>query len=133
MRVLTHIWAHSTVTDLKLDNIMVGFEDPSVLEDFSPAQPNSPMPRKIRDGRAVYLSHNDFGSLRSTYVLPKIADFGLAQHGSNEVQRHPIQSDHYRAHEVILGAGWTYSVDVWSLGVLVCLQFHILCHVLIRS
>ena len=64
-------------------------------------------------------SHNDFGSPKSPYVLQKIADFGLAQYGKSELQRHPIQPDHYRAPEVILGAGWTYSADIWSLGVLV--------------
>ncbi|KAK3177930.1 hypothetical protein OEA41_000062 [Lepraria neglecta] len=98
---------------------MVGFEDPSVVEDFARAQTQNPMPRKVQDGRLVYQSHNDFGPLKSSYVLPKIADFGLAQYGKNELQRHPIQPDHYRAPEVILGAGWTYSADVWNLGVLI--------------
>jgi serine/threonine-protein kinase SRPK3 len=117
------IEAYSTITDIKLDNIMVGFEDPSVIEDFARAQTQNPMPRKVQDGRSVYQSHNDFGPLKSSYVLPKIADFGLAQYGKNELQRHPIQPDHYRAPEVILGAGWTYSADVWNLGVLVRFDF----------
>ena len=98
---------------------MVGFENPSVIEDFARAQTQNPMPRKVQDSRSIYQSHNDFGPLKSSYVLPKIADFGLAQYGTNELQRHPIQPDHYRAPEVILGAGWTYSADVWNLGVLV--------------
>ena len=100
---------------------MVGFEDPSVIEDFARAQAYNAMARKVLDGYSVYLSHNDFGPLKSSFVLPKLGDFGLAQYGRNELQRHPIQPDHYRAPEVTLGAGWTYSVDIWNLGVLVCL------------
>lgn len=98
---------------------MVGFEDPSVVEDFARAQIQNPMPRKIQDGRSIHQSHNDFGPLKSSYVLPKIADFGLAQYGKSEPQRYPIQVDRYRAPEVILGADWMYSADIWNLGVLV--------------
>ncbi|KAK9318933.1 hypothetical protein V1517DRAFT_334171 [Lipomyces orientalis] len=31
---------------------------------------------------------------------------------------HVIQPNDYRAPEVILAAGWSYSVDVWNLGIL---------------
>ena len=76
------------------------------------------------DGRSIYLSHNDFGPLRSYYILPKITDFGLAQQQEEtaQPQRHPVQTDHYRAPEVIMGAGWTYSIDIWNLGVMVCIR-----------
>lgn len=57
---------------------MMGFKDPFVIEDFVRAQSHNPMPRKVQDGRSVYLSHNNFGPLRSSWVLPKIGDFGLA-------------------------------------------------------
>jgi hypothetical protein len=53
------------------------------------------------------------------------------QYGNNEPQRHPIQPDHYRASEVILGAGWTYSADIWNLGVLVRFSFFVICNALI--
>lgn len=116
--------AHLFVIDLKLDNILVEFEDPSVIQDFVRQQVKNPIPRKIRDGRLIYQSHNDFGPLRSLYTLPKIADFGLAQRGDgSQPQIYPIQPDHYRAPEVILGAGWTYSADIWNLGLLVCFYF----------
>ena len=83
-------------------------------------QTEYPMARKIANGRSTYQSHNDFGRLRSLYILPKIADFGLAQRGDNsQLHLHPIQPDHYRAPEVVLGTGWTYSADIWNLGVLV--------------
>ena len=106
-------------TDIKLDNIMISLEDPNVINDFARAQVQNPMPRKVQDGRTVYLSHNDFGPLRSLSIIPKLGDYGLAQYGNNGLNRHPTQPDHYRAPEVILGAGWTYSADIWNLGVLV--------------
>lgn len=109
------------MADLKIDNILVGFEDPSVIQDFANAQSLNPMPRKVQDGHTVYLSHNEFGDLRSYYILPKITDFGLAhrQEARPVLNRHPIQPDEYRAPEVILGAGWTYAADIWNLGLLV--------------
>lgn len=112
------------LADLKVDNILVGLEDASVIQDFARAQSFNPMPRKTRDGCKVYLSHNDFGDLRSYYILPKITDFGLAHHQgpTSVLNRHPIQPDDYRAPEVILGAGWTYSADIWNIGVLVRLN-----------
>lgn len=66
----------------------------------------------------TYRSYNDFGPLRSSKVLPKIADFGTAQPG-DRLQIHPIQPDYYRAPEVLLGVGWSYNADVWNLGVMV--------------
>lgn len=95
------------------------------MQDFAEAQSSNPMPRKVQDGRTAYLSHNDFGSLRSFYILPKLTDFGLAHHQKESavLNRHPIQPDGYQAPEVILGAGWTYSVDIWNMGLLVCVDF----------
>ena len=84
------------------------------------AQRLNPMPRKVKDGRVIYLSHNDFGPMKSYVVVPMIADFGLAQRGDGlEVLDHPIQPRAYQAPEVLLGTRWTYSVDIWNLGVLV--------------
>ena len=56
--------------DLKLDNILVSFEDPSILEEYVRAQSVNPMPRKVKDGRIIYLSHNHFGLMKSWVVLP---------------------------------------------------------------
>ena len=98
----------------------MGFEHPSVLQDFAQRQTENPMPRKIKDGRSIYLSHNDFGPPKSFRILPKIADFGLAQSGEgSEPRMHPIQPPLFHAPEVLLGTSWTYSVDIWNLGVLV--------------
>ncbi|MCJ1253125.1 hypothetical protein MMC24_000932 [Lignoscripta atroalba] len=108
------------IINLKLDNILVRFEHPSVIEDFVQEQAENPMPRKFKDGRSIYLSHNDFGRLRSFRILPIIADFGLAQSGDgSEPLRHPIQPPVFNAPEVLLGTSWTYSADIWNLGVLI--------------
>ncbi|KAG0648290.1 Serine threonine-kinase SRPK [Hyphodiscus hymeniophilus] len=106
-------------TDLKADNIMMSFEDPSVIDEYVNAQSDHPMPRKIVNDRNIYLSHNNFGALKSYWILPKIADFGLAHRRDGEKPlRHPIQPPLYHAPEVLLGVPWSYSADIWSLGVM---------------
>ncbi|KAF7118433.1 hypothetical protein CNMCM5793_007950 [Aspergillus hiratsukae] len=108
------------LADLKLENIMVTFEDPAVLEDFMNSQFDQPMQYKIDStGRPVYRCHNDFGPLRNLVNIPKIVDFGLATRlDCDDWGIYPIQPDHYRAPEVILGCGWRMSADIWNLGVL---------------
>jgi len=112
--------------DLKADNIMMSFEDPSVIDEYVNAQDDHPMPRKPVTGQNIYLSHNNFGTLKSFWMLPKIADFGLAHRGDEEKPlRHPIQPLLYHAPEVLLGVPWSYSADIWNLGVLVSIPHHI--------
>ncbi|KFY29164.1 hypothetical protein V491_00162 [Pseudogymnoascus sp. VKM F-3775] len=115
-----HSECHIVHTDLKSDNILVGFEDRSVIKGFVRSQALNPMARKVKDDRVVYRSHNEFGPLKSFGILPKIGDFGLAQRIVDSRRNiHPIQPDHYRAPEVIVGIGWSYSTDIWNLGVLI--------------
>ena len=113
---------------------MLGFEDTSVISDFVDAQAESPMSRKVlSDGRTVYLSHNNFGDLRRIggqnaffAMCPKLVDFGLAQRGdrTREPLLFPIQSNQFQAPEVLLGTSWSYSADIWNLGVLVsCAEY----------
>ncbi|KAJ0162150.1 Serine/threonine-protein kinase SRPK [Colletotrichum tanaceti] len=118
-----HSQCHVIHTDLKLDNIMVTFEDPSTIDAFVREQAAHPMARK-RDGQArtVYRCHNDFGPIQKGLgkMIPQITDFGLAQRGDRaEPLIHPIQPDEFRAPEVLLGIGWSYSADVWNLGTMV--------------
>lgn len=120
--------------DLKLDNILMTFENEDVLPNFLKVQINSmPMQYKTESvtRRTIYRSHNDFGPLdwrELRKMVPKIVDFGLAtslksdsqgQGGISELGLHPIQPDQYRAPEVILGCGWSFSADIWNFGVLV--------------
>ncbi|RAK98524.1 kinase domain protein [Aspergillus ibericus CBS 121593] len=108
-------------TDLKLENIMISFEDPTVLANFMDSQLEHPMAFKIDlTGRAVYQSRSDFGPLRSLRSIPQLVDFGLATRleEDDDWGVWPIQPDHYRAPEVILGIGWQMPADIWNLGVL---------------
>lgn len=111
-------------TDLKTDNILMTFEDHSVLETFVQEQAGRPTPRKMFGGRAVYQCQNNFGDVKDKSALlkmtPKLADFGLAQDGSQPGPFiNPIQPDRYHAPEVLLGTGWSYSADIWNFAILV--------------
>lgn len=109
-------------SDLKLDNIMVTFEDNSTIKAFIQAQASHPMARKFVNGRTVYSCHNDFGPviIGLGNMIPQITDSGLAQRGDvAEPLIHPIQPNEFRAPEVLLGTGWSYSADMWNFGAMV--------------
>lgn len=104
----------------------MNFESGSVLEEFVQAQSKTPMLKKQRDGYSIYQSHNQFGPLQPRLgpIVPVIADFGYAHWiTDSEPQINPIQPNNYRSPEVILGTGWSYSADIWNLGVLVSLLY----------
>jgi serine/threonine protein kinase len=109
--------------DIKDDNIMVTIEDDSVLKDLVHYYKTNSQPRHIRseDGRVTYLSHDEFGGLRGTTILPRLTDFNLCFPGLPDNRGHlsPIQSHRYRAPEVFLGCPWSYSADIWNLGLMV--------------
>lgn len=48
-----YVEAYKFITDLKPENIMVGFEDSSVMKDYVRAQGGNPMSRKVSDGRSI--------------------------------------------------------------------------------
>ncbi|KAG4439766.1 hypothetical protein IFR05_004734 [Cadophora sp. M221] len=92
----------------------------SVLDDFVQRQRQiSPLRHVADDGHVTYLSQGDFGPLRDYFILPKIADLDLAQSGEGPVRVHPVQPHRYRAPEVILITGWSYSANIWNMGVLI--------------
>lgn len=80
-------------------------------------------------GRVIYRCHNDFGPLDPSKlgnIYPQITDFGASalfdddnNNDATQLGTRPIQPDYYRAPEVILGCGWSFSADIWNLGVLV--------------
>ncbi|KAJ8130917.1 hypothetical protein O1611_g2714 [Lasiodiplodia mahajangana] len=117
-----HTECHLIHTDIKDDNIMVTIEHDSVLSDFASAQEKISHPRHIRkeDGRITFASQDDFGPLRGSRLLPELGDFNLAFPGLSGGMGHlsPIQSHRYRAPEVLLGLPWSYSADIWNLGLL---------------
>lgn len=84
---------------------------------------NSPSPRKIVNGRTIYRSRNDFGSPETIKGKPVLTDFDNATYGNASYDLiHPIQPDPYRAPEVCLEAPWSYSADIWNLGLMVVSQ-----------
>lgn len=102
---------------------MVAIEDKAVLANFVKFQRKNPQSGHVRieDGRVTYLSQGDFGPLQGSKLLPKLSDFNLAFPGVVKGHGHlsVIQSHRFRAPEVILGCPWTYSADIWNVGLLV--------------
>ncbi|KAL5342292.1 protein kinase [Aspergillus crustosus] len=102
-----HSECHVIHADLKPDNTMIEIEDTSLLENSARDEYNHPLPQKIYpSGRTIYLSRNDFGIPEKTTVIIQITDFDLSV------------PEIYRAFEVILDAGYSYSADIWSSGVM---------------
>lgn len=101
---------------------MVLTEDDDALEDFVAAQRRTPLPRHVRkDGRVTYLSQSNLGPVKGLKSLPELGDFDFALPGLSGNNGHlsAIQSHCYRAPEVLLGVPWSYSTDIWNLGLLV--------------
>jgi len=105
--------------DLKPDNIMVKIEDPTILERDARDEYCNPLPQKVIDGRTIYLSRNNYGPFSVPAGIVQITDFGFSVSGTRP-HSGCIQAEVYRAPEVVLDAGYTYSADIWSLGVMVC-------------
>jgi serine/threonine protein kinase len=78
--------------DLKLDNILMTFENEDVLPNFLKVQINNlPMQCKTdaMTRQTIYRCHNDFGPLdwrELRKMVPKIVDFGLATSLKNDSQ-----------------------------------------------
>jgi serine/threonine protein kinase len=85
----------------------------------------------------VYSNFDSLGELEAkdvSNIFPKITDFGAAwrldavnpkSKVQNEaVYMYPIQTNYYRAPEVVLGYGWNFSADIWNFGVLVISIIH---------
>ncbi|KFZ00462.1 hypothetical protein V500_01055 [Pseudogymnoascus sp. VKM F-4518 (FW-2643)] len=103
--------------DLKADNLLLGFEDSSVIDGYAKAQRQNPGLYKESDGRRIYQSQPDFGHFSKGTGVLKISDFGAAVFGNTaSLYYHDMQPEQFAASEVLLGAGWTYSADIWNLG-----------------
>jgi len=102
---------------LKPDNILVGLENNTIIHDMIAAEIQRPVPSFERADRRIY-GHRNFGPYEGPPGEPKISDFGNAVQTPGP-HYHPIQPDLYQAPEVILEAGWSFSADIWNLGVMV--------------
>ena len=107
--------------DLKPGNILVELENEGVIERYIQAERDEPCPRKRVGDRWIYLSRNNFGHPDDSLSgRLRIADFDMAAWGDKPRSNSEIiQLNNYRAPEVLLHAGWSYSADIWNLGVMV--------------
>ncbi|KID93511.1 Protein kinase-like domain protein, partial [Metarhizium majus ARSEF 297] len=104
-------------TDLKPDNILVKIEDPAILARDACDEYLNPLPQKVTDKGIIYLSRNHYGQFSKPTGIIQIIDFGSSVSGKI-AHSGCIQAEAYRAPEVILDAGYSYSADIWSLGVM---------------
>ncbi|KAM3522633.1 hypothetical protein NHJ13051_005576 [Beauveria bassiana] len=105
------------VGDLKPDNILVKLEDLAILDRDALDEYQNPLPQKVTDDRTIYLSRNNYGPFSIPAGIVQIADFGYSVSGKTH-HSGCIQAEAYRAPEVILDSGYSYSADIWSLGVM---------------
>ncbi|KIK62520.1 hypothetical protein GYMLUDRAFT_242681 [Collybiopsis luxurians FD-317 M1] len=86
-------------TDLKPENILLVHNDYSLVNIAVPGKKNAP-PKSKR-------------ILKSTDI--RLIDFGSATF-EKEYHSQVVSTRHYRAPEIILGLGWSFPCDVYSLG-----------------
>jgi hypothetical protein len=109
------------MVDIKADNILHAIADKGILESFIKDEIETPSPCKYVNNAPIYMSRRfglpeEFGSI-------VLSDFGGVVKG--DVKRnHNAQPGVYRSPEVMLTATWSYPIDVWNVGTMVCLYIH---------
>ena len=106
----------SSLPDLQARNIHLGIEEDSILKEFEAAELRTPSPRKIDGDQVIYECRGL--RLPTKFGRPILCDFGEARFGK-QTYTDDIQPYVYRAPEIILDIPWTYSVDIWNVGVVV--------------
>ncbi|XP_031091690.1 serine/threonine-protein kinase AFC2 [Ipomoea triloba] len=91
---------HLIHTDLKPENILLVSPDYVKVPDYKCSS------RSLKD---TYYKRVP----KSSAI--KVIDFGSTTY-DRENQTYIVSTRHYRAPEVILGLGWTYPCDIWSVG-----------------
>ena len=107
--------------DISGFNILLGIGDRSIIQKFIKAEQEQPSPRKEINGYTVYASRAFDSPSGRDIGEPLLSDFGSAVLGDVE-QNDNAQPNVYRAPEVCLQAPWSYSIDIWNVGCLVCSQ-----------
>jgi hypothetical protein len=97
---------------------MLTIDDKSLLTEFERNESEQPSPKKIIDkDRTIYGSRKLGLPKDSLWGHPVLCDFGEARIGLRH--KGTIQPVPYRAPEVLFDMGWTTSVDIWNVAVLV--------------
>ena len=101
---------------------MLTIEDESILEDFEKEEFKHPCPRKvINKKRTIYTSRNFRHPKNHAWGHPVLCDFGEARIGSFHAHEE-IQPEIYKAPEIIMETGWSYSVDIWNTACMVSIS-----------
>ena len=108
-----HNVCHLVHTDLKLENVL--FERPRSAEEL-PRRPPSPWRYRETDplDSTIRTPLDQFIEPSSASV--KVIDLGGATYASSAKASSIVNTRQYRSPEVILGIGWSYASDMWSLG-----------------
>ncbi|XP_051133178.1 serine/threonine-protein kinase AFC2-like isoform X4 [Andrographis paniculata] len=91
---------HLIHTDLKPENILLVSPDYLKVPDYkvSSRSPKDSYYKRVPKSSAI-----------------KVIDFGSTTY-ERKAQSYIVSTRHYRAPEVILGLGWSYPCDIWSVG-----------------
>ncbi|XVE92299.1 hypothetical protein REPUB_Repub01dG0085100 [Reevesia pubescens] len=89
-------------TDLKPENIL--FVSPEYVK----------IPDKVTSWSQTPLEGTCYRRLPKSSVI-KVIDFGSTAY-EHQDHNYIVSTRHYRAPEVILGLGWSYPCDIWSVG-----------------
>ncbi|KAL7222759.1 hypothetical protein ACSBR1_024457 [Camellia fascicularis] len=92
---------HLIHTDLKPENILLVSSEHVKVPDYKGSS------RSPKDG-------SYFKKVPKSSAI-KVIDFGSTTYDRQD-QSYIVSTRHYRAPEVILGLGWSYPCDVWSVG-----------------
>jgi hypothetical protein len=95
---------------------MTDFQDNRILDAFLATELAFPSPRKIIDGKPIYLSRRF--DLPKNFGAAVLCGFGSAVCG-DKPQVHDAQPDVYRCPEVLLRTEWSYPADIWNVGAMV--------------
>ncbi|EAL86534.1 protein kinase, putative [Aspergillus fumigatus Af293] len=93
-------------------NMLLGVFDNSIFQAIEEKEYTDPVPRKqVSPTRIIYLSR---------LMRPKEGPMLLSDFGEARIGREPHGGDimplEYRAPETLLYVGWSYPVDIWSVG-----------------
>lgn len=119
-----HTECHVIHGDISEMNVLFRFASKhrnKLLNELSRTEYKDPSPVKKLPDRTIQVPRNDFGPMAGHTAGCVLTDFDSAVPGDIDgIWNHDIQPTGMTAPEVLLRAGWTYSADIWNLGVLLC-------------
>ncbi|KAH1988621.1 hypothetical protein KXV97_002973, partial [Aspergillus fumigatus] len=114
LKALDFLHTHGEIvhTDIHPGNMLLGVFDNSIFQAIEEKEYTDPVPRKqVSPTRIIYLSR---------LMRPKEGPMLLSDFGEARIGREPHGGDimplEYRAPETLLYVGWSYPVDIWSVG-----------------